>query len=55
MKPMALGRKALARQLTSHVMTSSDLLPPPPLTSDGGVSGTVEKKNMAIYTVQTSL
>lgn len=43
-KKEVLWRKLLPSKLTSHVMTSSDLLPPPPLTSDGGISGTVERK-----------
>lgn len=30
--------------LTSQVMTSSDLLPPPPLTLAGVTSGTAKKK-----------
>lgn len=31
-------------QLTSQVMTSSDLLPPPPLTLAGVTSGTAKKR-----------
>ena len=31
---------------TSQVITSSDLLPPPPLTLAGVTSGTVEKKQV---------
>lgn len=42
--PTALGtagpREDMGRPtLTSHVITSSDRLPPPPLTSEGGTSG----------------
>lgn len=39
-------------KLTSHVMTSSDLLPPPPLTSEGGISGTVGRKGRDVSTEQ---
>lgn len=31
-----------AQTLTSQVITSSDRLPPPPLTSEGGTSGTTQ-------------
>lgn len=48
--------KDAAQTLTSQVITSSDRLPPPPLTSEGATSGAVwvrdtEKKNPYFYTV----
>lgn len=47
--------KDVAQTLTSQVITSSDRLPPPPLTSEGATSGAVwvrdteKKKTLLLY------